>query len=155
MARQHVGTGNRGSAQERVQVSDDVACDARHRHGITAAAVLEVKDCARTVVGTDPGEGRNAWEHRGLLRGRRETDGVPGVSVIAGAGLENHRGAAFAAALQPEPATAPDVDETGEVTARCGGRDGGWRRLSHGWYRHAERQDEQSDEAAGEGGERA
>ena len=59
------------------------------------------------------------------------------------------------ATLQPEPAATADVHQAGEITTRRDGRGGGWRGLGQGWDRHAEQQDEQSDEAAGEGGERA
>ena len=107
MAGQHVRTGNRGRGQQRVQVSDDVARGARHGHGITAAAVIEVEDRARAVVGADAGEGGHSRQHRGLRRSGGETGSVPVVGVVAGAGLEDHGGTALTAAhqiqLRPPP----------------------------------------------------
>src|SRR5215211_5799840 len=107
--------------------------------------MVGVEDRPRAIVGTDAREGGHPREHRGLLPARRETNSVPGVRVVAGAGLEDHGGTAFAATLQPEPATIPDVHQTGEVTTRRGRQRGGWRGLGHGRERHAEQAGDQED----------
>ena len=79
MAGQHVGTGDRGRGQQRVQVSDHVARVAGHGHGIAATAVFEVEDRARAVVGTDPSEGG----HPGSTAVCSEPGGRPTVSQVS------------------------------------------------------------------------
>ena len=114
MGNEHVGPGEAGRGDERVQLLDDGLGRPRHGNGIAAALVIAIEDRAWPIVGTDAGEPGNALQHRRLFG--IEID-APDVGVVAVTGYQDDRGGAGAAALEVEAAST-DIDFAGVVARR-------------------------------------
>ena len=114
MGNEHVGPGEAGRGDERVQLLDDGLGRPRHGNGIAAALMIAVEDRARPIVGTDAGESGDALQHRRLFG--VEID-APDVGVVAVARHQDHGGVAGATALEIEAASA-DIDLAGVVARR-------------------------------------
>jgi hypothetical protein len=80
-----IGRPHAGGGKKRAQVSKDIACTARHRRGVAAAALvgLVAGDSSWAMIGADAGELSDAVEDRRFSRALRLHD-TPNVA-IAGA----------------------------------------------------------------------
>ena len=101
--------------QQRVKISDNILCGARHRNRVATAEMGVVEDGPRTVIRGDTRNGTNAGQYH-----RRTGFALyaPNIRVVAIAGFENDDGAARGATFEIHLASA-NVNEPGKVRLRC------------------------------------
>jgi hypothetical protein len=95
-----------------MKIGNEVARRARHREWCAPAQVIRIKRSSRAVVSANTREPGNLRKNSAHSRFKF---GAPNIGVISITGLENHRRAARATALEIHLAPGADVYEIGKI----------------------------------------
>src|SRR6266403_4576043 len=130
MRGEDIGSWDIRRVEQRMKIGNEVARGARHGDGGASAQMIRVKKRARAIIGANPrklGNLRKHSAHSGLEWS------APDFGIIPVPGLEDHRRATRAAALEVHLAPISDRDQTGKITGCRGCK----AALSAFWQRFA------------------
>src|SRR5438034_10529971 len=102
-----------------MKIRNELARRARYRNGAAPPKMICVKKGSRPVVRANPGELGNLRKNGAASRLKLS---APNVGIISITGLKNHSRTTGATTLKKYFASTADLDETGKITRRWGGR---------------------------------
>src|ERR1700756_5307192 len=95
-----------------MKIGNEITSRARHVHGRAPAQMIRIEKRSRPVISANPRE--LGYLRKNRLHSRFNLS-APNLGLIPVTGLENHRRAARAAALEIHLAPIADFDETGKI----------------------------------------